>query len=549
MAKNDTQTLSFKGKFSYCAGGVGRDMAYNLVNAQILSFLMLTRNLGDAELAVITIIMVVCRIFDGLNDPIMGTIIEHTHNKKGKFKPWLLIGVVTNVAVIMAIYGVQLKSWNYVIFFAFAYLLWGITYTMNDISYWSMLPALSNDKRTRDGLSSWANLLAGMGSGIAGAITPMFTTGDFAIVKSSMAISYVIIAAIICIFFLGCQLMTYFGAPHTSTLLDPNETASRTRSTKPLADMWNVIKSNDQLRWVALSMFLYNVGASVVTNAMTIYIYLTYGLQGFLITVFGLLFGIFGGIPMMFYSAFSKKLTRRQMVFVSMFLVVFGYILFFCTGIAWSTGNMMGDFVMLALCGIFISMGQSFLYNIQTISVSNCVEYNEYKTGERKEGIIFALRPLMAKIGSAVQLGIVTLIYIALGVNSLTNQISALDTEATLGHITAEAKDQQIEAIINSFPPETGVRLKLWICIAALIFVMAGALVLYFKSKITEDEFERLQSEIAARKAGENPAIAEDSFADEYSSDEDSADVDTADKYSSDEDSADVDTADKYGSD
>ena len=67
--------LSFKHKFSYCAGGIGRDMACRWINAQILTFLMLTRNLDDKMLAVVTVIMICCKIFDGLNDPIMGTII------------------------------------------------------------------------------------------------------------------------------------------------------------------------------------------------------------------------------------------------------------------------------------------------------------------------------------------------------------------------------------------------------------------------------------------------------------------------------------------
>lgn len=500
------QKLSMKSKCSYCGGGIGRDMAYNLVNAQILSFLMLTRSLNDAQLLVITVIMVCCRIFDGLNDPIMGAIIEATHNAKGKFKPWMLLGVCTNVCVIMAIYGVPIKGWEYVIFFAFAYLLWGITFTMNDISYWSMLPSLSTDKKERDGLSSWANLLAGVGAGIASGVIPLLSVGDLALIKSSISYSYLIMAGVICVCFLVCQLITYFGTAHKSTLLPPD--MPKPKFENPLKDMWKVIKTNDQLRWVALVMLLYNIGASMLSGAITIYIYLTFGFQGMLVTVFTVLFGFAGGVPMLFYGAFSKRMTRRQMAMFAIITATLGYVLFFCTGVVWKTGLTtsgglaIGDFVLLALCGILINIGQCLFYNVQTISISNCIEYNEFLTGERKEGIIFAIRPLMAKIGSAIQLGIITLIYVLLGVNSFTNQISRIDGNATMGLITAAEKEQQILDVIGGFDYKTGVKLKAWICALSILLVVASCLIMRKKCTITEKKYEEILVAIKERKEG-----------------------------------------------
>jgi len=511
--------LTKRSKVSYCVGGIGRDMAYNLINAQILSFLMLTRNLDDKMLAVITVIMVACRIFDGLNDPIMGAIIENTHHKKGKFKPWILIGALTNVAVIISIYAVNLKGWSYVIFFAFAYLLWGITYTMNDIAYWSMLPSLSTDKGVRDNLSSWANLLAGVGAGLASAGIPMFSVGSLAIVKTSISYSYLIIAAFICLAFVGCQLLTYFGTQHESTIIvNPLENK---QAKKPLKDMWNVIKSNDQVRWIALTMFFYNVGQAMLNSAITIYIYITFGFEGTLVTIFTLLYGVSAALPMIFYGALSKRFSRRNMVLWGTIMAMVGYLLFFLTGVAWNVGDKTtllgmniewGNFIVLALCGIFINIGQTLFYNITTISISNCIEYNEWKTGERKEGVIFALRPLMAKIGSAAQLGILTLIYILLGVNDFTNRISRLDGDATLGLITQEEKNQGVLNILNSFDQSTGIKLKGWVCLISALFVLAAMFIYLFKFKIDEKKYENMLKDINDRKAEKAENIAENTL-------------------------------------
>ena len=527
--------LSFKQKFSYCAGGIGRDMAYSLINAQILTFLMLTRNLDDKMLAVVTVIMICCKIFDGLNDPIMGTIIEYTHNKRGKFKPWLLLGVCTNVVVIMSIYAVPLKGWDYVIYFAFAYLLWGITFTMNDISYWSMLPALSNDKKERDGLTSWANLLAGLGGGVAGAVVQPLTVGALAITPS-ISTSYLIMAGIICAAFLGCQVMTFFGAPHKSTLLTAQEKIKeKLRKKNPLKELWQVIKQNDQLRVIAIVMFLYNIGASMLTVAMTYYTYLEYGLEGMLVTIFGLIFGISGAIPMLFYGAFSKKLTRKQMVLASMIITIFGYALFMCVGTAFKTNvefsifgiNMNLDFILMALCGLFISVGQSLLYNVMTIGISNCIEYNDFNWGERKEGVIFSIRPLMAKIGNAFQTGILTLLYILLGINGFTNKISQIDNAATRGTLT----DEMIETLLNSgFTPadiqqvqesgvvsdeiknalveieramvsdgNPGLKLKIIVCVIAVALIVGSCVLMYKKFTISEEKYSEMVKAIEKR--------------------------------------------------
>ena len=99
MDKQTKRNLLF-----YPLGTVGRDMMYVLFNSYILTYTMYTRALTNAQLGAITAIMVGARIFDAVNDPIMGGIIEKTRTKWGKFKPWMLSGVILTSVVIYVIF-------------------------------------------------------------------------------------------------------------------------------------------------------------------------------------------------------------------------------------------------------------------------------------------------------------------------------------------------------------------------------------------------------------------------------------------------------------
>ena len=146
----DNAKIQKRNLIMFPLGTVGRDMVYNLVTSYLLTFVLFTRNLNAAQLSAITAIMVAARIFDALNDPVMGNIIERTRTRWGKFKPWLVIGILTTSLVVYATFNVKLQGWQFVWFFGAMYFLYSITYTMHDIAYWGMVPALSSEANMRN---------------------------------------------------------------------------------------------------------------------------------------------------------------------------------------------------------------------------------------------------------------------------------------------------------------------------------------------------------------------------------------------------------------
>ena len=114
---NNVDKTTKRNLWCFPLGTIGRDMVYALVANFLLTYIMFTRTLTKAQLAAITAIMVAARIFDALNDPIMGNIIERTRTKWGKFKPWLIAGALSTTLVIVFLFNVRLQGWPFIIAF------------------------------------------------------------------------------------------------------------------------------------------------------------------------------------------------------------------------------------------------------------------------------------------------------------------------------------------------------------------------------------------------------------------------------------------------
>ena len=167
--------LTGKEKFAYGIGAVGKDMVYMLSASYILYYF---QDIMKTSAIAMGVILLVARVFDAFNDPIMGVVVAKTKTKWGKFRPWLLIGTVTNAVILFLMFAAPpaLDGKGLVAYAAVFYILWGITYTMMDIPYWSMIPAFTEGGKEREGLSALARSCAGVGSALVTIFTVMAVT-------------------------------------------------------------------------------------------------------------------------------------------------------------------------------------------------------------------------------------------------------------------------------------------------------------------------------------------------------------------------------------
>lgn len=488
-----------KNMLMFSLGTIGRDFLYFLFNSFLMTFILFTKTIDNKMLTAVGAIIVVARIFDALNDPIMGGIVENTRTKWGKYKPWQLLGAVLTGAVIISVFCVKLDGWSYIGFLAFAYLMFSITFTMNDISYWGMLPSLTSDEHERNKLTSCAQLLASAGIGLASLLIPLFTTGSLA--KWGAPTGYKVIGIISAVLMVLFQLFTILGVKEKP--LPPIKPDKSDRLT--LKKMFQTIAKNDQLLWCALIMLIFSIGTGVVGGGLlTMYVYFEFGYEGGYTLLIGLGYGIISTLFTATYPWLSKKFGRNKVLYSAGIATIFDFALMLIFALAIPTGapkssEWFAKFILIAVAYTFIGYGAGF-YMIMVINMANTVEYNEWKYGQRNESLIFSLRPFTAKLSSALTQALVIGVYAVASITTYTNAISNIENEASKNLITNKVKMEKITDIINKVSLQDRQILVSCMCIIPIVFMIVALIIYKKKCTLSETRLAEMVRETEARK-------------------------------------------------
>ena len=423
-----------RNKWLFSVSGIGRDMSYQLIGSFLLTYIQFGVSMTAVQFFTISMLIgVIGRIWDAVNDPLMGAIIEGTHMKMGKFRPWILIGALCTGACILLMFNLPqtLTGWAFVAVMGVLYLLWESSFTMNDIGYWSMLASLSSKKEQRNSATMLTVVFAGIGAFVAQGLVILLTTGD---VRNGYSLVSIIIVAVFVIMQVGMSLLI---RERPRNEMEVNEKISVKR-------MWQTIKSNDQVLWMTLSMLFYSVGSSLlVALAYNLYyLEIGYNSDSFLFIV---VFGVVNVGVQVFYPWLAKRLGRRKLQKWATIAACAGYL-----GIAllgwWSF--LPFNLITLSVCGVFVFAGQALFYMASIINMTNCVEYNEYKNGERNEAVVSTLRPFMAKMADALKMAFTTIVLIISGIYMLSQNISAIEVQKKFfDSASAENKVRYVAAL------------------------------------------------------------------------------------------------------
>ncbi len=404
-----------RNKWIFSSSGVGRDLCYQLIATFLLTYIQFGVSLTLAQFTTLSLIIGVGgRIWDALNDPLMGAIIEGSHLRWGKFRPWILIGALSCGLVIMLMFGIQsIPGWRFVVFMSIMYLLWESTFTMNDIGYWSMLPSLSSVKEERNSVTTLTVLFAGIGAILAQGVIPQVTVGD-------MRAGYRLVGVGVALVFMLSQTIAFFGVKETPR---PKKEASEKFSLKK---MWLTIVRNDQILWMTLSMLFYNIASALLIALAANLLYLEVGYNGTLYFYVVVAYGVTSVLANVLYPLLVSKLGRRKVQNLGIAAAVVGYALIASMG--WTSAFPFNIWLLCAFC-VLISVGQSLFYMASIVNMTNCVEYNDYKFGERNEAVVSTLRPFMAKFAAAMHTLLITLVLTISGTFLLSQSISTLETQ------------------------------------------------------------------------------------------------------------------------
>ena len=384
------QKTTWREKIFYGVGAVGLDLSYGMFYSFLSYYLSSVLGLKEAFLLLLTPI---ARIWDGINDPMMGTIVDNTRTKFGKYRPWILIGAGANAIVLFLLFtSFGMKGLPLYIYIAVMYILWGMTNTMADIPYWSMVPSFTSDPKDRNMVSTVARTFSGMGQGIITIATPIILpmlssgiTTDKGYSASGFSRWAGILGICLVLFSLICVLST-----------KEKNVVYGEKTKFSFKKIFTVLKSNDQLLIFMLFAMLSNAGWYLTSGTAVYYfsdvlgqpkaqsLFQTIGAAG---SVLGLLV-----IPVL-----SKWFSKKRIYQISLCTTIAGYILMYIFG------PVLKITIALDIAYILSSTGIASMFVSQTVFLADIVDYGEYKNGERNESITFSMKGFLQKMAYTIQ--------------------------------------------------------------------------------------------------------------------------------------------------
>ena len=384
-------------------GTIGRDMVYSMVSMYLIVFITEVVGVTDSTLITITTIMIAARIFDAFNDPIMGVIVDNTRSRFGKYKPWMTVGVFFSAVVAMLLFmDMDLSGSSYILYFSVFYILWGIAWTMNDISYWSMMPSLSYDQKEREEIGALARIFANIGlfTVVATVIPVTNLLGD---IFGSQKTGFLVYTGILVVIMIVFQMVTVV------FVKEPPIIGGKFQEKTTLKGMIRALTQNDQLLVTAVAMALFMIGY-VTTTSFGVYYFKYVFLNEEMYSVFAIILGVSQILALLAFPWFSRRHARKTLYGAAIILIVLGYLIFF-----FSPANM----IFIGAAGILLFVGQAFIQLLMLVFLADTIEYGHLKLGKRNESVSFAIQPFINKMGAAVANGIVGYTLVISGINSL----------------------------------------------------------------------------------------------------------------------------------
>lgn len=377
--------ITLQTKLSYGLGALGKDFAC----APIYIFLMFYfTDVAGLSAAFVGTIFLAARIVDAITDPMMGVIVDNTRSKFGKFRPWIVIGTLLNAVVLVGLFSTHMfEGTALYVYAAAAYILWGLTYTIMDIPYWSMIPALSSSRQEREKLVVWPRLFASLAWFVTGTyglhIVGKLGNGDqgqgFFNVAMLIAVLFVMSA------FLIARNVKEKQAP---TNAKPAERFS-------FKDVLVIIGKNDQLKALIGTVLSFQI-ANLLVGGFAIY-YFSYALgNAELFPIYMMVAGAAEIAGVFLFPRIAAALPRKNL-----WLMACGFPIVSCMVLLLMAFIAPGNAILIGLAGAAIKFGVGIANALQTVMLADVVDYGEYKTGRRSESVIFSVQTMLVKFAGA----------------------------------------------------------------------------------------------------------------------------------------------------
>lgn len=421
MSKVYKNTYTPKERNMYLLGMAGQNMIYNIIGTGLLFYF---QSVIFLPAMAISVIFAVARVWDAINDPMMGTIVDKTKTKYGKCRPYLLacpavICVITILCFANGIYSDTNSAGMNALIIAWAaisYILWGMTYTVGDIPLWGITSLMTEREDDRAKLLSLARIAAGLGGGVVLlSIVPASQAIGTALestvgVARSQQVGFVLVAVVLSL--LGCGLFQLTG-------IFTRERVAQSEERRTMKQNFQLMWSNKPFRQLLISGILRSPIQLILSVAMTLLAYYYGNYYGNYMLYMVVLGGaIFGGqfVAMALVPKLLKKFEKKSLyngatiISAIPFLLVFGVYLLAPQSLdqpVWIAVL----FVLFMLAGA----GMGALNVLQSVMIADAVDYEEYQSGIRPDGVFFSGQSFITKLSAGISSVIQGIVFAIVG--------------------------------------------------------------------------------------------------------------------------------------
>jgi len=371
-------------------------LAYNFVYTMVTNYVnIFFTNVVGIGLAAVGVIMLVARIWDGVNDPIMGTIVDKTRHPQGKYRMYMLWGMIPLAAMTILVFINPNFSMNLkVIYAAATYILWGMAYTFANIPYMAMQSTLSFDSDERTKIITLKNIFVLIGAMVPTILVPMLAMNEEGTNAQGFLTTGIIGAVLVII----CMFIT-FKATAAYKYVEKSDTPKIT-----WGDRAKAIFSNKPLILLASSIFALSV--MMALNGVQTYFVLDVLGKGDLVLIFSLVM-MPGMLLAMAFMPIAMKFEKRT-------IMIFGSVVYAVASIIWffvPNENITIMLVLAALRAWGLGFGMILMWSMLT----DCVDYAKLKTGKQQGGIVFSTTTFMQKAAGGIGIGLLNLALVIVG--------------------------------------------------------------------------------------------------------------------------------------
>lgn len=413
MNDYDKKYLTKFNVFSFSASGFGQNMIIGVVNSFILYFYT---DIFLIPAAAVATLMLIARIFDAANDPVMGSIVDKTRTKWGKLRPYLFASTLP-LAIVTALlfYAPDLSMTGKIIYAYITYISFGIIYTICDVPFWGLASAMTPNPKERIWFISFSRLFHSIGGALPVLIVPFFIW----IANDNLKNGYFMTGLVVGIVGAALFSLSFFGTKERCNLDEKKPT---------IKENIKYFMINRPLQLVVVANIIGFARAMAVVASMYVATYLL-GNAGYNILIIGA-WGISGYLGMILTPIIAKKYNYKQIYYICAAIGVIAFALL---------GVLRYSIISITICMFLAGFPYGVISNINYAMIADSVDYVEWKTGKRTEGVSISFQTLMNKLMTALQVTVVAFMLVLINfvqpVKVLDEIIIQPQSETTLNGI------------------------------------------------------------------------------------------------------------------